>query len=127
MLFLHSGESRVTEQGAICEVYSPPRVSPIGEKEGLGAGWSLDITIADAQGRPWDFDDAACRARARRLVQETKPLLLIGPPMRRWFSQLQMLNRSRTDPNEFQENFERACRHLAFVLDLYQMQVDAGR
>ena len=109
----------VDEQGAICEIYSPPRVARIGEKRGLGPGWSLDFTTTDSEGRAWDFDDPRCRERARRLVERTRPLLLIGSPMCTWFSQLQALNKKRLSPAVFQENFDRTCRHLVFVFELY--------
>ena len=127
MLFIHSGETRINAQGAVCEVYSPPRVAPVGEKAGFGPGWSLDLTTSDAAGRVWDFDDDACRQRARKLVRETRPLLLIGSPMCTWFSQLMTFNGARVKPEEYRANFQRACRHLAFVFELYEMQVAGGR
>ena len=44
-----------------------------------------------------------------------------------WFSQLQTLNRSRMEPSEYQENLDRARKHLAFVCELYRIQLEAGR
>ena len=36
-------------RGAICEVYSPPRVAAAAWKMGEVPGWSLDLTTADNQ------------------------------------------------------------------------------
>lgn len=127
MLWLHSGESRVNEQGAVCEVYSPPRIAPVAEKRGLGPGWSLDLTTCDSEGRPWNFDDPGCRERARQLVRSSRPLLLVGSPMCTWFSQLQAFNQRHMDPREFRRNMDRARAHLKFVFELYQEQLQAGR
>ena len=38
LMFISSGEARVRGQGAVCEVYSPPRLGPYAEAEGLGSG-----------------------------------------------------------------------------------------
>ena len=38
----------------VAEFYSPPRIASMASKMGLGAGWSLDITTNDSDGRPWD-------------------------------------------------------------------------
>ena len=127
MLLIHSGESHVRGQGAVCEVYSPPRVATHAAAQGMGPGWSLDLTTVDSQGRIWDFDDECCRQRARDLVHKTRPLLLIGSPMCTYFSTLQNLHKGRVSSKEFQREFKRACRHLAFVFELYELQVQGGR
>ena len=44
-------------------------------------GWSLDLTRDDpATGQPWDLSKHSARERVRKLVRDTKPLLLIGSP-----------------------------------------------
>ena len=60
------------------EVYSPPRVTEVARTMGLKAGWSLDITTRDSDGKAWDFN---MRNRAVRKVLTDEPVLLIGSPM----------------------------------------------
>ena len=44
------------------------------------AGFSLDLTVMDEDGLPWDFNNQAKREKARRIVREQKPYMLIGSP-----------------------------------------------
>ena len=46
----------------------------------MRAGFSLDLTILNDQGLPWDFDKPEMRLKAKRLVMETKQKLRIGSP-----------------------------------------------
>ena len=53
----------------VAEVYSPARVTAMAKTMGLRAGWSLDLTTRDIDGRPWNFNDPEMRNRAiRRLI-----------------------------------------------------------
>ena len=65
----------------VAEFYSPPRITDMAVKMGLRAGWSMDITTNDTDGRAWDFNVAEMRNRAARRVLKDKPLLLIGSQM----------------------------------------------
>ena len=70
----------------VSEIYSPPRVAAAAKllpSLGCLPGFSLDLTTCDENGHPWDFDVAAQRDKARKLVVEQKPLLLIGAPCAR--------------------------------------------
>ena len=78
VLLIDCGDKEVQPGSRICEVYSPPRIVPIARQNGLGPGWSLDITTMDQEGRPWNFDLQDCRDRARQLIDKTKPLMLAG-------------------------------------------------
>ena len=49
-------------------------------------GFSLDLTVADHDGRRLDFDDKEMRDRARKKVIEERPMLLVGSPMCTAFS-----------------------------------------
>ena len=112
--------------GAVCEIYSPPRVAAEAARMGVPSGWSLDLTTEDAQGRPWNFDDVQTRARCRELIAKTKPVVLIGSPMCTWFSRLQRLNKPGMDPQRWARERARALMHLAFVFELYDIQVMGG-
>ena len=86
----------------VSEINSPPRVCAIASKYGTRAGFSLDLTVLNDEGIPWDFDRPGMRLKAKRLVMETKPKLLIGSPMCRAFSILQGLNRKRMGEQKYQ-------------------------
>ena len=103
------------------------RIAPQAEAQGFAPGWSLDLTTSDEQGRAWDFSRHDCRERARKLLRETRPLLLVGSPMCTWFSVLQQLNKGKKDPEEWEQGFQRAVEHIKFVFELYDMQVRGGR
>ena len=124
MMFIQTGNPA---GAGIGEVYSPPRIAPVGARRGLGPGWSLDLTTKDEQGRPWDFDDPACRRRAKVLIETTKPTMLIGSPMCTWFSNLRAMFTRNMTKEKIEENLEKARMHLQFTFELYDMQVKAGR
>jgi hypothetical protein len=86
---------------------------------GLKGGWSLDITASDERGIPWGFSKPEIRDKARKLLRETKPTLLAGSPMCREWGVLQNLNK--------EERMTEARAHLAFVIELYNLQLDEGR
>ena len=69
----------------LSEVYSPPRVAMQAAGVGLRPGWSLDLQTSDECGVPWDFDVPFMREKARRMVTEGKPQVLVGSPMCTWF------------------------------------------
>ena len=52
----------------VAEVYSPPRVAAMARTMGLRAGWSLDLTTRDHDGKWWNFNDLEMRNRAIRKV-----------------------------------------------------------
>ena len=92
----------VVSMGAIgvdvSEIYSPPRVVALATRYGLRPGFSLDLSVNDECGKPWDFTDPAQRDKAREMVTEQKPWLIIGSPPCTKFSILQNLNISKRDP-----------------------------
>ena len=67
----------------------------------LVPGFAMDLTTLDEQGRPYDFDKAEVRERARRRMAEEKPYLLMGSPMCTMFSKWQDLRKASRDPVEF--------------------------
>ena len=65
----------------VVEFYSPPRIADMAKRIGFMAGWSLEITIHDTDGRAWGFNSLEMRNRAARRVLRYKPLLLSGSLM----------------------------------------------
>ena len=58
------------------------------------------------------FNKADCRNKSRKLVGNSKLLLLIGSPI---------------DSGQEDEGRERAVLHLAFIFELYETQIHSGR
>ena len=81
----------------VSEVFSPPRITHamrLVPDIDLVPGFALDLTTCDPDdGMPWDFDVKAKRDKARRLLQEQRPLFIIGSPDCTAFSSWQVLNR----------------------------------
>ena len=110
----------------IAEVFSPPRVVKQGEKIGLTAGTSMDLLTG------WNFELKEDRDRAVKYIRENKPKLVIGSPPCTYFSNLQELNKHNQRFNmewmaRFQDNLEKAIKHIEFCITLYKMQMDEGR
>ena len=111
----------------VAEVYSPPRVKQLAREMGLRAGWSLELTTQDTDGRAWDFNEVEMKNKAQRRVLIDKPLLLIGSPTCTMYSSMNYINNSRMSKEEVDARFRYAKKHLEFSAKLYQMQIDAGR
>ena len=85
----------------VSEIYSPPRVTAAAKllpELRCVPGFAIDLTVEDEHGRPWDFDIADNRRRARQMAIEQKPMLLIGSPMCTAFSAWQYINNKQRDP-----------------------------
>ena len=127
-------ERKAAYRKVISEIYSPPRIT----KElsclpnaRLIPGYALDLTVADpADGEPWDFSIASKRRRARLLLQQQRPMLIVGSPECRAFSTWNQLNRFRHSP-AIAERLERektaALVHLNFVAEIFRDQIAGSR
>ena len=110
----------------IMEVYSPERVAAMCKDFGLRQGASLDLTNG------FDFDTYADRKRAWEILEEDKPLLVIGSPPCTYFSMLYELNKHIHGGNadwmrRYDENLKKAKRHVAFCAKIYKHQIDNNR
>ena len=117
---------------SVSEVYSPPRITLELRKQRrspLSPGLALDLTVNDPDdGQPWDFSLLAKRIKARKLLRQAKPILLIGSPMCTAFSAWQQLNYAKSQDQEKMRRVHlQACVHLEFVAELYRDQLADGR
>ena len=80
------------------EVYSPPRIALQAASFGLSPGYSLDLTVRDDNGRPWDLSDPQMQAKA---IRDQDSWLLIVCPPRDMSSQLQPLSKGRIHAEEW--------------------------
>ena len=115
----------------ISEVYSPPRITEELKRRPrphLLPGFAFDLTVCDPDdGEPWDFTRRDKREKARALLRQRRPFLLIGSPACTAFSTWQYLNAQRTnDPEKLHRQKVAAKLHLDFVASLYVEQIQAG-
>ncbi len=97
----YSRERGAQMKAVVSEIYSPPRVTACAKllpSLNVIAGFAMDLTTADHQGVPWDFDILERRVAARRMIEEQQPVLLVGSPMCTAFCTWQRLNELKRDP-----------------------------
>ena len=123
-------ERRRALKAIVAEIYSPPRVTQCAKMlpgYQLAPGFALDLTEKNQRGEAWDFDDDEKQDEALALIDEVKPLFLVGSPMCTAFSTWQRLCAHRRDPQAVQEQLDRAIKHMRFVCKVYKRQIDEGR
>ena len=122
-------ERQTRTRAIVSEIYSAPRVTAMAGRRphyGCVPGLALDLTTTDDEGNPWDFSHEHMRDKADKLLDEERPLFLIGSPMCTAFSRLLALSAAKRDPREIKRQYDRAMIHLEFCCKLYQRQVDKG-
>ena len=124
-------ERRQAGRRLVSEIYSPPRITKEiveGQWKHVAPGFAFDLTVTDPlDGFPWDFSRASKRSRARALLREQKPLLLIGSPECKAFSTWMSLNRARArNVEDINKALNRFKKHLEFVASLYEEQLEGN-
>lgn len=113
----------------VSEVYSPPRVSDLARRMpryGLAPGFALDLTTTDDNGVPWDFTKKSHRDRAEALLEEQRPMLLIGSPVCTAFSSWQFINGPKRPADIVAEEKRVGRIHVDWCMRLYAKQMDRG-
>ena len=85
------------------ELYSPPRMAVAAKKLGMSACWSLDLTVMDSDGSPWDFTVPEKKAKAKQLLKQDRPALLVVSPMCGPFSSWQEINFNHKSEKEIED------------------------
>ena len=116
----------------VSEIYSAPRVTAAAKLlPGLGVlpGFAYDLTTTNKDGHNWDFTVEAMRKEARDEVIANEPMFLIGSPACTNYCTWQALNAQRHGwpAGELERRKIASDVHLAFVTELYQIQMDGGR
>ena len=122
-------ERRQQSRAIVAEIYSAPRVTRMAArrtKYGLEPGLALDLSVLDENSEPWDFDIKEKRDKAELLLDQQRPLLLVGSPMCTAFSRLLALSESKRDPVVVARLYTQAMVHLEFVCRLYRKQRERG-
>ena len=116
----------------VSEIYSAPRITRAAKLlPGLGLlpGFAFDLTTVNRAGVNWDFTREEMRREARDEVIHGKPMFLIGSPACTDYCSWQQLNAQRFGWPEGEQERRMVASdvHLAFVAELYKLQMDAGR
>ena len=120
--------SNISHGSHVSEIFSPPRVTALANKFKLTPGFALDLSQDDPEdGKPWDFNNSAKRAKAIKLIKEDKPFILIASPPCTPFSIMFRSNASRMDPERRKRALQEGINHLNFCCNLYTLQDSEGR
>jgi hypothetical protein len=116
----------------VAEIYSAPRVTRAAKllpSLGLLPGFAFDLTTTDKAGHNWDFTQEAMRREAREEVVEREPMFLIGSPACTDYCSWLPLVAARCGwpEGELERRMVASDVHLAFVTELYKLQMDGGR
>ena len=128
MMLVH-GVSRGDAAAEVAELYSPPRVTAeLGRLPlmSLVGGPTFDLR-ADANGVAWDFRRADHRRRARAQIRQVQSFLVISSPPCTDFCTIQNLNRRFWSPAEVRRRRAEAMALLGFAVEIYWLQLEAGR
>ena len=129
-LFLVNGAPAQLAQRKVVELFSPPRVTqhiawlP---NMSLVAGSTFDLR-QDVHGRSWDFTKVSDRREARARISREKPYLVVGSPPCTSYSALNVRwNYPKMDKREVQRRKAEGKVFLDFAVEIYEMQLQAGR
>jgi hypothetical protein len=127
-------EARASCTRILSEIYSPPRVTAELKRDKkkfkhILPGFALDLTVSDpVDGQPWDFSRPVKQERARKLLREQRPYMLIGSPCCTDCSTWQALNEATSpDVEAMRKARRRFIKHIEFMVSLYMEQYEAGR
>ena len=93
---------------------------------GLAPGLALDLTTNDDRGIPWDFTKKSHRDRAEALLDEQRPIIIIGSPVCTAFSQWQFLNDPKRPADIVAEEKRVGKMHVDWCMKLYARQMSRG-
>ncbi len=107
----------------VCELFSPPRVTPVATSKGFTATSppAFDKTTG------WDFFNAKDRACFWRMLHEQQPDLVIMSPVCRAFSIMMCSNYPRMDPAEAQRIQAEGMAMLHFCVQVAEFQLAHNR
>ena len=117
----------------VVEIFSQPRLcQELGGRTLAGIhlrpGYSLDMTTNDPlTGQPRDLSRPEVQSRVKKLIRDTQPFCVIGPPPCTAFSPLQEISRAKRNPKDMRRQPEEAKGHIRFCMDIYKMQMKGHR
>ena len=115
-------ERACKSRAIIAEFCSPTRISALAKelpRYGIAPGLGFDLTVPEENGEPWDFLRPSMRIEAQKLLDEQKPMLLVGTPMCTAFSIWQFINDKKCDAKIVDSEKKSGRAHLAWMCKLY--------
>ena len=103
---------------AIAEIFGPGRFTSRASSYGLEPGLAMDLRTG------YDFRAHVDREQAREQLRHDRPVLLVGSPTCKAFSQIQSLN-DQTRPSQV-ASWEEGIEFLEFCCELYKEHISRG-
>ncbi len=102
----------------VSELFGPGRFTSRSSAFDLMPGTAMDFRTG------FDFNMEHDRVRARAIIDEEKPWLIVGSPMCAAFSPLVALN---LETDNVRQAMVQGVQHLFFVCEIYKTQLSSGR
>ena len=97
----------------MAEAYSSPIMTQMAQQLGYREGFALDLTVDDEHGKGWDLSIEEVLERALKLLEETRPLLLVvSPPC----TPLQSMNYPKMESEDLHNKLKDGITHLGFAV-----------
>lgn len=117
------GETRSHGQYKICEVFSPPRITPIASRQGFQVTEPAAFDLETG----WDFRSGRDRALLWSVLRTQEPDLVVMSPECRPFSVLMNSNWNRMDQHSAKIIQTEGLSMLHFCVQIAEFQISRGR
>ena len=121
--FVSHGTLREWSQFKVCELFSPPRFTPVAAQAGLQTTHPAAFDLKSG----WDFFNAEHRASFWQTIRSQAPDLIVMSPDCGAFSVLMNVNWERMDPLEAKKLQQRGLAMLHFCVQVAERQLANGK
>ena len=108
----------------MAEVYSPPCMCATARKLRLKASFSLDLTVNDESGEPWNLFIESVQRKVLGSLEDQKPWLVEASPPCTMFSTLQHVTLEKRNESILFEEVQSAIKHFSFAV--FHLQETGG-
>ena len=105
----------------VSELYSPPRLTAEGKRQGLQVGGAYDIKTG------FDLRQESDEKKMWRTLQEEDPLLFVNSPPCTSFTLMQELNYPKMDPKVVFHMVSEGLRHMRLCVKACMRQIQRGK
>ena len=121
--FVSHGNLREWSKFKVCELFSPPRLTPVAVQAGLQTTHPAAFDLETG----WDFFNAEHRARFWHVLRSQDPDLVVMSPDCVAFSVLMNVNWDKMDPGDAKRLQEKGLAMLHFCVQVAEHQLSAGK
>ena len=122
-LRLPRGESDSHGRYRICEVFSPPRITPIAERQ----GFSVTVPSAFDLETGWNFRNSKDRAQLWQVLRTQEPDLVVLSPVCRAFSVIMNSNWDKMEPQAAKSLQAEGLSMLHFCVQIAEFQISRNK